>query len=186
MQNELQSEEDEDDLSKYDETGIGSSTYGEEIREVQSLKEQTTNRRKKVEERLKHRRDKKLLSKLNMDTQLLNISKEELSLKRKFVEQLEKSGEDFNLGMNKVFKSMEKISSCIQQTVSILAHLVNQQQTPYQHQCQSPFTPPSFNHQSVLQYGHPSQMNVQNENQGNKENERFHETYHDCTYFNFQ
>ena len=47
MQNELQSEEDEDDLSKYDETGIGSSTYGEEIREAQSLKEQTTNRRKK-------------------------------------------------------------------------------------------------------------------------------------------
>ena len=47
MQNELQSEEDEDDLSKYDETGIGSSTYGEEIQEAQSLKEQTTNRRKK-------------------------------------------------------------------------------------------------------------------------------------------
>ena len=121
-----------------------------------------------------------------MDTQLLNISKEELSLKRKFVEQLEKSGEDFNLGINKVFKSMEKISSCIQQTVGILAHLVNQQQTPYQQQCRSPFTPPSFNHQSVLQYGHPSQMNVQNENQGNKENEIFHETYHDRTYFNFQ
>ena len=121
-----------------------------------------------------------------MDTQLLNISKEELSLKRKFVEQLEKSGEDFNLGINKVFKSMEKISSCIQQTVGILAHLVNQQQTPYQQQCRSPFTPPSFNHQSVLQYGHPSQMNVQNENQENKENEIFHETYHDRTYFNFQ
>ena len=41
-----------------------------------------------------------------MDTQLLNISKEELSLKRKFVEQLEKSGEDFNLGINKVFSSI--------------------------------------------------------------------------------
>ena len=67
-----------------------------------------------------------------MDTQLLNISKEELSLKRKFVEQLEKSEEEFNSGMNKVFKSMENISSCIQQTVSILAHLANQQQTPYQ------------------------------------------------------
>ena len=105
MQNELQSEEDEDDLSKYDETGIGSSTYGEEIREVQSLKEQTTNRRKKAEERLKHRRDKKLLSKLNMDTQSLNISKEE-SLKRKLVEQLAKSREEFNSGMNKAFSSV--------------------------------------------------------------------------------
>ena len=61
---------------------------------------------KKVEEGLKNKRDKKLSSKLSMDTQLLNISKEELSLKRKFVEQLEKSGEDFNLGINKVFSSI--------------------------------------------------------------------------------
>ena len=53
MQNELQNEEDDDDesssvqsnslLSKYDETGIGSPASGEEIREAQSLKEQTTN-----------------------------------------------------------------------------------------------------------------------------------------------
>ena len=70
-QNKLQNEEDGDDgerrtvqsnslLSKYDETGIGSPTSGEEIREAQSLKEQTTNRCKKVEEGLKNRRDKKL------------------------------------------------------------------------------------------------------------------------------
>ena len=64
---------------------------------------------------------------LSMDTQLLHISKEELSLKRKLVEKLEKSKEDFNSGMNKVFKSMENTGSCIQQTVDILAHLVNQQ-----------------------------------------------------------
>ena len=86
MQNELQNDEDEDDdesssvqssslLSKYDETGIRSPRRGEEIREAQSLKEQTTNRRKKVEEGLRNRRDKKLSSKLSMDTQLLNISK---------------------------------------------------------------------------------------------------------------
>ena len=55
-----------------------------------------------------------------MNTQLLSISKEDLSVKRKLVEKLEKSEEDFNSGMN-----MENISSCIQQRVSILAHLVN-------------------------------------------------------------
>ena len=90
---ELENEEDEDDdesssvqsnslLSKYKETGIGSPTSGEEIREAQSYKEQTTKRCKKVEE-LKNKRDKKLSSKISMGTQLLNISKEELSLKRK-------------------------------------------------------------------------------------------------------
>ena len=91
MQNELQNEEDEDDLSKYDETGIGSPTSGEEIREPQSRKEQTTNRRIKVEGWLKNRRGKKLSSKLSMDTQLLNISKEKFSLKMELVEQLQKS-----------------------------------------------------------------------------------------------
>ena len=175
--NELQNEENEDDnesssvqsnslLSKYDETGIGSPTSGEEIREAQSLKEQTTNRRKKVEEGLKNRRDKKLSSKLSMNTQLLNVSTEEFSLK-KLLEQLEKSEEDFTSGMNKVFKPMENIRPFIQQTVGILAHLVNQQQTPYQQQNRLPFSPPNFNHQSVPQYGHPSQRNVQNENHGN-------------------
>ena len=70
MQNEFQNKEEDDDddsssvqlnslLSKYDETGIGSPTSGEEIREAQSLKIQTKSRRKKVEEELKNRRDKK-------------------------------------------------------------------------------------------------------------------------------
>ena len=97
MQSELQYEVDEDDdesssmqsnslLSKYDESSIGSPTSGEEIWEAEYLKEKTKNRRKKVEEGPKNRRDKKLSSKLSMDTQLLNISKEELPLKRKFVE----------------------------------------------------------------------------------------------------
>ena len=72
MQNELQNEEDDDErssvqsnslLSKYDETGIGSPSSGEEIREAQSLKEQTTNCRKKVEEGLKNRRDKTIFQK---------------------------------------------------------------------------------------------------------------------------
>ena len=121
-----------------------------------------------------------------MDTQLLNISKEELSLKRKLAEQLEKSEEEFDSGMNKVFKSMENISSCIQQTVGILAHLVNQQQEPYQQKYRPRFSPTSFSHQSVPQYGHPSQRNVQNENPRNEENERVYETYHERTYFNFQ
>ena len=139
-----------------------------------------------MEEGLKNRRDKKLSSKLSMDTQLSNISKAELSLKRKLVEQLEKSEEEFNSVMNKVFESMKNISSCIQQTVGILAHLVNQQRTPYQQQYRLPFSSPRLNHQSGLQYGHPSQRNVQNENQGNEENERVYETYHDRTYFSFQ
>ena len=107
------------------------------------------------------------------------------------MEQLEKSEDEFHSGMNKVFKSMENISSCIFFScilvlllvlVSILAQLVNQQQKTYR----PPFSSPSSNHQAVPQYGHPSQRNVQNENQGKEQSERVYETYHDCPYFNFQ
>ena len=49
---------------------------------------------------------------------------------------------------------MENISSCIQQKVTILAHLVNNQQASYQQQYGLPFSPPSFNHQSILQDSH--------------------------------
>ena len=95
MQNELHNEEDQDDdesssvqsnslLSKYDQAGIGSPTSGEEIREAQSIKEQTTDCRKKAEEGLKNRRDKKLLSKLSMGTQLLNIPKRSCPSKENF------------------------------------------------------------------------------------------------------
>ena len=89
------------------------------------------------------------------------------------MEQLEKSEEEFNSGMNKLLMSTEDISSCIQQTVGILAHLINKQQTPYQQQNCPPLSPPSFNLQSVLQYGHPSQRNVQNEIRGTKKTREF-------------
>ena len=122
---------------------------GKKFEKLNPLKNKQQTVVKKVEEGLKNKRDKKLSSKLSMDTQLLNISKEESSLKRKLVQQLEKPKEEFNSGMNKVFKSEENISFCIQQTVGILAHLVNQQQAPYQQQYRPPFSPPSFNHQPV-------------------------------------
>ena len=74
-----------------------------------------------------------------------------MSIKRKLEEQLEKSEEEFNSGMNKAFKSKENINSCIQETVGILAHLFTLQ-TPYQQQYQPRFSEPSFNDQSVSKY----------------------------------
>ena len=65
---------------------------------------------------------------------------------KKLVEKLEKSEEEFNSGMNKVFMPMENIIFCIQQTVGILTHLVNQQQTPYQQQYRPPFSSSNFHH----------------------------------------
>ena len=90
MQNELQNEEDDDErssvqsnslLSKYDEPGIGSPSSVKKLEKPNPLKSKQLTVEKRWQEGLKNRRDKKLSSKLSMDTQLLNISKEELSSK---------------------------------------------------------------------------------------------------------
>ena len=45
---------------------------------------------------------------------MLNISREELSLKRKLIEKLDKPDDDFKESMEKINKTMENISSSIQ------------------------------------------------------------------------
>ena len=54
----------------------------------------------------------------SMHVQMINISKDELSLERKLVEQLEKSHDDFNSGMNKNLTTMKSIGSAIEQIVN--------------------------------------------------------------------
>ena len=53
-----------------------------------------------------------------MHVQMINISKDELSLERKLVEQLEKSHDDFNSGMKKKLTTMKSIGSAIEQIVN--------------------------------------------------------------------
>ena len=54
---------------------------------------------------------------------------------------------------------MENISSCIQQTVGILAHLANQQQTPYQQQYRPLLAHPALiNNQSRIMDTLPREM----------------------------
>ena len=101
-------------------------------------KEAANEHRKNVEELLKNRKDKKLCSKTGSGTQMLNIAKEELSLKRKLVEKLDKSDEEFRASMEKVNKTMENIGNAIQQSVGILSQLVRPQQY-YPNPSQQPY-----------------------------------------------
>ena len=120
-------------------TEDSNETENKENETVSTVKKLTTERRKTVEEGLKGRRDKKLSSKLNSEAQLINLSKEELNLKRKMIENFEKSDIEYNTGLQKVLKTMDNIS------VDILAHLVHHQ-TQF-HTQQMPF------HNQVLSNG---------------------------------
>lgn len=102
------------------------------------IRRETNERRKKVDEGLKNRREKKLVSKLSTETQMLNLTKEDVSLKRKLVEKFDQADLEFNVSLNKVLKTMDNFGSAIQKSVGIMAQLVSaktryhsQQRPPY-------------------------------------------------------
>ena len=57
------------------------------------------------------------------ESQMLQFAKEDLNLKRKLLEQLEKSDADFNQNIAKVGRTMEIISNVMEQCVGILGNL---------------------------------------------------------------
>ena len=87
-------------------------------------------RRLKIMEQLKDRKDKKINQKLSVDAQLLNVAKEELTLKRKLFESFEKDDTEFKEGMAKMSKTMESIGVSIQQGFGLLANLLNLPKQP--------------------------------------------------------
>ena len=60
---------------------------------------------------------------MGAESQMLQFAKEDLNLKRKLLEQLEKSDKDFNQNIAKVGCTMDTISNVMQQYVGILGNL---------------------------------------------------------------
>ena len=78
--------------------------------------------REKVKTYLKNRRSQKLFTRMGAESQMLQFAKEDLNLKRKLLEQLEKSDADFNQNIAKVGRTMDTISNVMQQCVDILVN----------------------------------------------------------------
>ena len=81
--------------------------------------------REKVKTFLKNRKSQKLSTRMGAESQMLQFAKEDLNLKRKLLEQLEKSDADFNQNIAKVGRTMDTISNVMQQCVGILENLAN-------------------------------------------------------------
>ena len=79
--------------------------------------------REKVKTFLKNRRSQKLSTRMGAEFQMPQFAKGDLNLKRKLLEQLEKSDADFNQNIAKVGFTMDTISNIMQQCVGILGNL---------------------------------------------------------------
>lgn len=92
----------------------------------EALLKETTERRKNVTDMLKNRKDKKMSSKLSIDSQMLQLARDDLVFKKDLLQKMEQNDKDFKDGFSELNKTMLGIGAAIQQSVGILGQLVNQ------------------------------------------------------------
>ena len=141
----FQSDEEKESISTYNNGNV--STADAKIA-VAPSQDDINDRRTKIAALLKNSKEAKLNHKLNSEKQLLHYAKEEINLKRKLIEKLEKSDKEFNESFKEVSKSMKDIGGSIKEGFSMLASLlkpegeqrvsVNQHTVPLKHHCYVP------------------------------------------------
>jgi len=93
---------------------------------LEKINKAATERRHEVTNMLKNRKDKKMASKLSVDAQLLQISRDDLTFKKELLEKIDQSDKEFRVGFTELNKTMSNIGTAIQQSVGILSQLVTQ------------------------------------------------------------
>ena len=101
-------------------------------------KVQQSGRREKIEKFLSDQREKKMATKISIESQQLNCLKEDLALKRKFAEQEEAIEKELLAESKKMTSTMEHMASamtnCFQMMQTMLQTQVQQQAFAYQNQ----------------------------------------------------
>ena len=160
-----------EELSERDEQEEGSSlSEADKSQEECKLDETTKKRRATITEMLNNRKEKKINQKLTSDAQFLNYAKEDLELKRKLLDRLDKEDSDFKESMTKINKTMETVGESISQSMMLLAQFlrpVNASHMPSP-SMESQHMPHyvAYNNQPFHQVGQSSNMYRHGEAQG--------------------
>ena len=104
------------------------SSKGRKPINVQAVVKSAEERREAVKQMLKNRKDKKMTSKISNDDQLLQLTREDIAFKKELLEKIDKSDKEFKSELASLNHTMSNIGTAIQQSVGILAILVNQGQ----------------------------------------------------------
>ena len=94
--------------------------------DLEEMNQKALERRKSVTDMLKNRKDKKMSHNLSTDKQLIQISQEDVTLKRELLDKMEKSDQEFKASFTELNKTMATIGTAIQQSVGLLGQLLNQ------------------------------------------------------------
>ena len=104
------------------------SSKGRKPIDVQAVVKSSEERREAVKQMLKNRKDTKMTLKISNDDQLLQLTHEDTAFKKELLEKIDKSDKEFKSELASINHTMSNIGAAIQQSVGILAMLVNQGQ----------------------------------------------------------
>ena len=143
---------DEETLTQEDVTATASST---EANEPPADPTSTVHQRRELlDAKLKDFRQQKLKRKLPVDAQLLDCAREELHIKRRLVEQMDRVDKQQNDNMVKLTNNMEKLTNSIADGFSLLRTLLAHQTQPIY----PPYQPSMYNNTHPLgDHQRPSQ-----------------------------
>lgn len=98
----------------------------EKKEELEKLNQKAVERRKTVKEMLTNRKDKKMTQALSSEKQIIQISQEDVALKREILDKMNQNDQEFRTNFMELNKTMSTIGNAIQQSVGLLSQLVNQ------------------------------------------------------------
>ncbi len=102
-------------------------------------------RRELLDGKLNNYRHDRMKRKLPVDTQLLSCAQEELAVKKKLVDQMDKFEKQYSETMTKLSDNMEKLNNSISEGFSVLKHLViSPPPSPYSYQGHHQYPPTMY------------------------------------------
>ena len=126
-----------------DESSAREDGNADAIKNLSSSSQDTVrHRREYLDGKLAGYKYERMKRKLPVDTQLLSCAKEELAIKKRLVDQMEKFDTQYSAHISKLSDNLEKLSNTIGEGFSLLKHLVVPQQPPYQYHPRSVYNPP--------------------------------------------
>ena len=92
---------------------------------------QCTNKwRESITDFLNKRKDLRLAAKTHLEKQKLNYTEQDIQLKRKLIERMDKSDQEFQENLKRIGRTMENIAHSVQQSVGLLAEILRSRTQP--------------------------------------------------------
>ena len=121
--------------SEAESLGTHNSDEGEETTPLSEPQSSTRvqHRRQLLDAKLSNYKQEKLKRKLPVESQLLSCAQEELQIKRRLVDQMDRMERQYSNSMSRLSANMEKMTNSIAEGFSFLQNLVQQPLYPYPH-----------------------------------------------------